>query len=83
MNNSNFDEKRTDALFDVVAKKLNMPKDQLKNEFLQGNFNSALKNMNAAESEKLNAALNNPQLVQKLVSSPQMKALYEKFSEKK
>lgn len=83
MNNSNFDEKRADALFDVVAKKLNMPAQQLKNEFKQGNFNSALKNMNAAESEKLNAALNNPQLVQKLVSSPQMKALYEKLSEKK
>lgn len=83
MNNSNFDEKSADALFDVVAKKLGMPKEQLRSEFMQGNFNAALKNMNADESAKLNAAINNPQLVQKLVSSPQMKSLYEKFNEKK
>ncbi|MBQ7132541.1 MAG: hypothetical protein IJO29_08205 [Oscillospiraceae bacterium] len=83
MNNGNFDEKSADALFDVVAKKLGMPKEQLKSEFAQGNFNSALKNMNSEESAKLNAAMSNPALVQKLVSSPQMKALYEKFSEKK
>lgn len=83
MNNSNFDEKNADALFEVAAKKLGMPKSQLKSEFASGNFDSALKNLSCEESAKLNAAMKNPELVQKLVSSPQMKALYEKFSNKK
>ncbi len=83
MNNSNFDEKSADALFDVAAKKLGIPKSRLKSEFASGNFDSALKNMSKEESAKLNAAINNPELVQKLVSSPQMKALYEKISKKK
>lgn len=82
MNNNNFNEKNADALFDIASQKLGISKEQLKQEFAQGKFDNALKNLNSDDSAKLNAALKNPEIARKMISSPQMQALYKKFSSK-
>lgn len=82
MNNSSFNEKNADALFGVVAQKLGVSKEQLKQEFSQGKFDKALQNLNPDDSAKLNAAIKNPELARAMISSPQMQALYKKFSSK-
>jgi 5'(3')-deoxyribonucleotidase len=77
------DPKKADELLEVLSKKLNVPKAQLKKELEQGKFDSAIKEMNESQSEKFRQVMNNPKLVQKLISTPQAQALYKKITGKK
>ncbi len=78
--NMQYQGKDLNGLLDVVSKKLGMPSEQLRQELQAGKFDNAMKNMNAADAAKFKQAVNNPQLVEKLMSSPQAKALYQKLS---
>ena len=69
-----------DALLRSVGAKLNMPPEKLKQELMQGKFDSAIKNMKPDEAQKFNAVLSNPKLLEKLMSAPQAQALYKKLS---
>ena len=71
-----------DALLGAVSKKLGMPAEQLKKELKEGKLDNALKNMSPADSAKFNAALQNPKLVEQMMSTPQAQALYKKLSGK-
>lgn len=81
MNGKNLSEANnlTDLL-SVVSRKLGVPPEQLKAELEQGKFDTALKNMNASEAEKFNQAIQNPKMVEKLMSTPQAQALYKKLT---
>lgn len=68
------------GLLQVVSQKLGMPPEQLRRELEQGKFDNALKNMNTAEAARFSQAIQNPQMVEKLMSTPQAKALYEKLT---
>lgn len=74
-NNKNFDE-----LLGKVSAKLGIPPARLKEELMQGKFDSALKSMKPDEAAKFNQVLANPSLVEKLMSAPQAQALYKKLS---
>lgn len=76
----NINQNNLGQLMDVVSKKLGVPSDTLKKEFEQGKFDSALKNMKPGEAQMFNQVLNNPQMVEKLMSSPQAQSLYKKLS---
>lgn len=81
MNGKNLsDAKNLNGLLQVVSQKLGMSPEQLRSELEQGKFDNAMKNMNAAEAARFNQALQNPQMVEKLMSTPQAKALYEKLT---
>lgn len=81
MNGKNLsDAKNLNGLLQVVSQKLGMSPEQLRSELEQGKFDNAMKNMNAADAAKFNQALQNPQMVEKLMSTPQAKALYEKLT---
>lgn len=81
MNGKNLsDANNLSGLLQVVSQKLGVPPEQLKRELEQGKFDSALKNMNAAEAEKFNQAIQNPKMVEKLMSTPQAQALYKKLT---
>lgn len=81
MNGKNLsDAKNLNGLLQVVSQKLGMPPEQLKSELEQGKFDNALKNMNSADAARFNQAIQNPQMVEKFMSTPQAKALYEKLT---
>ncbi len=80
MNGKDLDTARLQELLQVVGKKLGIPPQQLEAELKQGKFDRALSGMDAASSEKFRQAVQNPQLVDKLMSTPQAKALYQKLT---
>jgi hypothetical protein len=80
MNREEFEGKRLEALLEVVGKKLGIPPEQLERELKQGKYDRALAGMDAAAAEKFRQAVQNPQLVDKLMSTPQAKALYAKLT---
>ena len=68
------------GLLQTVSQKLGVPPEQLRKELEAGKFDSALKNMSPAEANKFQQAVKNPQMLDKLMSTPQAKALYQKLS---
>ena len=47
-----------------------------------GKYDKVLKNMSQKDSAMLQKVMQNPKMVEKLISSPQAKALYQKLSGK-
>ena len=78
--NNNIDPKKIASLLNVVSKKIGVPSEKLKKELEEGKFDSALSAMSPNDAAKFQQAVNNPQIVEKMMSSPQAKALYEKLS---
>lgn len=69
-----------DSLLKTVSAKLNIPPERLRQELMQGKFDSALKNMKPDEAKRFNQVLANPKLLEKMMSAPQAQALYKKIS---
>lgn len=81
MNNSNnIDKNQLQGLLNVVSKKIGVSPDQLKKDLEDGKFDKAMNAMSPAESAKFQQAVNNPKLIEKLMSTPQAKALYNKLT---
>lgn len=80
MDKNNFDQKQLSGLLSAVSKKIGVPADKLKAELEAGKFDSALNSMSKSDAEKFQQAINNPKMVEKLMSTPQAKALYQKLS---
>ncbi len=78
--NSQFSGQNLNGLLQAVSKKLGIPPEQLRQELESGKFDNALRNMNGADAQKFQQAIRNPQIVEKLMSAPQAKALYEKLT---
>ncbi len=78
--NAQYQNKDLNGLLEVVGKKLGMPPEQLRKELQEGKFDNAMKNMSASDAAKFQQAVKNPQIVEKLMSSPQAKALYQKLT---
>lgn len=77
---SKLDSKNADELLKVVSKKLNVPADTLKKQLEEGKFDAAINNMSSSESAKFKQVMNNPKLVEKIISTPQAQALYKKIT---
>lgn len=77
---NNIDKNQLQGLLNTVSKKIGIPPEQLKKELEDGKFDSALSAMNPAESAKFQQAVKNPALIEKLMSTPQAKALYNKLT---
>lgn len=71
---------RSRELLNVVSKKLGIAPEQLEMELKSGKFDSALAGMQPAEAQKFRQAMQNPELVNKLMSTPQAQALYKKLT---
>lgn len=80
MNKNNIDPKGLNGLLDVVSKKIGVSPDKLKGELESGKFDSALSAMSKSDAAKFQQAVNNPKLVEKLMSTPQAQAIYKKLS---
>lgn len=82
MNKNNIDPKKLNGLLEAVSKKIGVSPEKLSQELKNGKFDSALAAMSKNDAEKFQQAVNNPKLVEKMMSTPQAKALYKKLSEK-
>lgn len=83
MDKSNIDTNQLNGLLNAVSRKIGVPPEQLKKELQEGKFDSALASMNRSDADKFRMAVNNPKIIEKMMSTPQAKALYEKLSGKK
>lgn len=83
MDKKNIDPKQLNSLLNAVSKKIGVPPEQLRKELEEGKFDSALAGMSKNDADKFRMAVNNPKMIEKLMSTPQAKALYEKLSGKK
>lgn len=83
MNKNNFDPDQLNGLLSAVSKKIGVPPEQLRKELEAGKFDSALAGMSKSDADKFRMAVNNPKIIEKMMSTPQAKALYEKLSGKK
>lgn len=83
MNINNIDPKKLSGLIGAVSKKIGVPPEKLQKELEEGRFDSAVKAMNGNDTAKFQQAINNPKLVEKMMSTPQAKALYQKLSGEK
>ena len=82
MDRNNFDQTKVNALLGAVSKKIGVSSDQLKKELEEGRFDSALASMNKNDASKLQKVMNDPKLIEKMMSTPQAQALYKKLSGK-
>ena len=80
MNSNNIDTKKINGLLEAVSKKIGVPPEKLKKELEAGKFDSAISSMNKTDAAKFQQAVNNPKLIEKMMSTPQAKALYKKLS---
>ncbi len=83
MNKNNIDPKKLNGLLGVVSKKIGVPPEKLRRELEEGKFDSALSAMNSGDAARFRQAVNNPGLVEKMMSTPQARALYKKLSGEK
>jgi len=80
MNKNNIDPQKISGLLSVVSKKIGVPPEQLRKELEEGKFDNALAAMNGKDAAKFRQAVNDPKLVERLMSTPQAQALYKKLS---
>lgn len=79
---NSIDPKKLSGLLDAVSRKIGIPAEQLRSELEAGKFDSAIAAMDKREAAKFRQAVNDPKLVEKMMSTPQAKALYKKLSGK-
>lgn len=77
------DPKKSQELLNVVSKKLGVPPETLRKQLEEGKFDAAFNNMGKKDADKLRQVMNNPKLVEKIISTPQAQALYKKLTEGK
>lgn len=82
MDRKNMDPKQVSQLLQAASKKLGVAPEALKTELESGKYDQVLKNMSQKDSAMLQKVLKNPKMMEKLISSPQAKALYQKLSGK-
>lgn len=79
-NFENPDPKTLGALLKIASAKLGTTPEKLEAQLKDGTFEKALGNMKGNDAAKLRAALSDPKSAQKILSTPQARALYRKLS---
>ena len=77
-----FDEKKLSGLLDAVSRKIGVSPEKLKKELEEGKFDSAVSSMNKSDADRFRKVVNDPKLIERMMSTPQAKALYKKLSGK-
>ena len=82
MNKNNIDPEKVNGLLEAISQKIGVPAEKLRKELEAGKFDSAISAMNKNDAVKFQQAMNNPKLVEKMMSTPQAQAIYKKLSGK-
>lgn len=82
MSNSNqMNPQALQALLGIASKKLGTSPEVLQKQLQDGTFEKALGNMPGADATRLKQALSNPKTAEKILSTPQAKAIYKKLQQ--
>ncbi|MFT3952863.1 MAG: hypothetical protein QM689_13165 [Oscillospiraceae bacterium] len=73
-------QKSLDSLMKIASQKLGTSPEELKKQLESGNFDKALASMPKDEGEKLLAALSNPKIAEKLLSTPQAQEIFKQIT---
>ncbi|MBQ8928134.1 MAG: hypothetical protein IJ055_07685 [Oscillospiraceae bacterium] len=78
--NRSYSQGELEGLLQVVSRKLGMAPEQLRADLEAGKFDRAMQSMDPVQAQKLRQAVRDPQMVERLMSTPQARALYEKLT---
>lgn len=79
----NINQNQLDGLLNVVSKKLGMSPQDLKQQLESGKFDKALNGMNPKDAATFQQVMQNPKIIEQLMSAPQAQALYKKIAGEK
>ncbi len=80
MNNfGNMNPQALQALLGIASKKLGTTPQVLQRQLQDGTFEKALNGMPGNDAAKLKQALSNPKIAERILSTPQAKAIYDKL----
>ena len=80
MNRPIHDPAQMEGLLQTVSAKLGVPAAQLRDDLKAGRFDAAIARLRPDEAAKLRQAIRDPKTVEKLMSTPQAQALYQKLT---
>ena len=76
----NINQNQLDGLLNVVSKKLGMSPQDLRQQLESGKFDKALNGMNPKDAATFQQVMQNPKIIEQLMSAPQAQALYKKIT---
>lgn len=79
----NINPRQLDGLLKVVSAKLGTSPDVLKQQLESGQFDKALNGMNKNDAAMFQQAVQNPKIVEQIMSSQQAQSLYKKLMDDK
>lgn len=72
-------QQQLNEILKSLSQKLNTTPENLKSAVEQGNLQDITKTMDSSQAEKLNKVLSDPNMAQKLMSTPQAQELMKKL----
>lgn len=72
-------QQQLNEILKSLSQKLNTTPENLKSAVEQGNLQDITKTMDSSQAEKLNKVLSDPNMTQKLMSTPQAQELMKKL----
>lgn len=80
MNNPNLSDEQLKQLLNMASKQTGISKDNLQNQVQNNQLNETLKNLRPSDAKKLQQLLQNPEMANQLLKSPQAKLLLKKLT---
>lgn len=80
MEKSSFNNDQLQSMLKTVSGKMGISPEELKKSLETGKIDSAVKNMGTCDKQKLQSIIGNKAKLEKIMQSPQAKALYEKLT---
>lgn len=80
MKKSSVNNEQLQSMLKTVSGKLGVTPEELKKALETGKIDGAVKNMGTDERQKLQSVMGNKAKLEKIMQSPQAKALYEKLT---
>lgn len=80
MGKSSLNNEQLQSMLNTVSSKMGISPEELKKSLEKGKLDGAIKNMGSGDKQKLQSIIGNKAKLEKIMQSPQAKALYEKLT---
>ena len=80
MNINNMDKGKLNKLLDMASKKMGADKSTIENAVNSDKANELLSKLPAGDKAKILSILNNPEMANKMLATPQAKELFKKLT---
>lgn len=69
--NNEISDDKLNLLINIVSKKMGMSPNTLRSKLEDGSFDNVVKNLSAENAKKLENVVNNPSMIDKIITSPE------------